>query len=218
MNKLILIMAIMMAGAAPGTPTEQAQTVTQTEKAQQAALNQQTAQAPQEEDPDAKYGEELLKPGAVAPDFTLNDLDGLPVRLGELRGKRVALVFWASWCPDCRAEVPDLKAMYAEADPDKVTFVSVSYDRDFAALKKFAADNALPGIQLFDPAGKKESKIGADYHVKWIPSLYLIDEDGRIELGTVVASKVAAALRDTSAPGIKAIPGRELCTDESCEL
>lgn len=199
----ILIMAMMIAGAALGAPTVQAQ---------------QTAQPPQEEDLDAKYGAELLKPGTVAPDFTLKDLDGLPVKLSELRGRRVVLVFWASWCPDCRAEVPDLKAMYAEADPDKVTFVSVSYDRDFATLKKFAADNALPGIQLFDPAGKKESKVGADYHVKWIPSLYLIDAKGRIELGTVVAAKIATALQVQQAADIPGIPGKELCSDENCAL
>lgn len=206
MKRLILIMAIIMVGATLGTPTAQAHQTAQTQ------------QPPQEEDLDAKYGAELLKPGTVAPDFTLKDLDGFPIRLSSLRGKRVVLVFWASWCPDCRAEVPELKAMYEAADPAKVAFVSVSYDRDFATLKKFAADNELPGIQLFDPAGKKESKIGADYHVKWIPSLYVIDAKGKVELATVVASKVAAALRGTSAPRIKAIPGKELCTDESCEL
>ena len=199
----ILFMAMMIAGAALGAPTVQAQ---------------QTAQPPQEEDLDAKYGAELLKPGTVAPDFTLKDLDDLPVKLSELRGRRVVLVFWASWCPDCRAEVPDLKAMYAEADPDKVTFVSVSYDRDFATLKKFAADNTLPGIQLFDPAGKKESKVGADYHVKWIPSLYLIDAKGRIELGTVVAAKIATALQVQQAADIPGVPGKELCSDENCAL
>lgn len=203
MKILILIMAMMIAGAALGAPTVQAQ---------------QTAQPPQEEDLDAKYGAELLKPGTVAPDFTLKDLDGMPVKLSELRGRRVVLVFWASWCPDCRAEVPDMKAMYAEADPDKVTFVSVSYDRDFATLKKFAADNALPDIQLFDPAGKKESKVGADYHVKWIPSLYLIDAKGRIELGTVVAAKIATALQVQQAADIPGIPGKELCSDENCAL
>lgn len=210
MKRLILIMAMIMAGAALGAPTAQAQ--------QPAVQNPQAAQPPQEEDLDAKYGAELLKPGTVAPDFTLKDLDGFPIRLSSLRGKRVVLVFWASWCPDCRAEVPELKAMYEAADPAKVAFVSVSFDRDLATLKKFASDNELPGIQLFDPSGKKESKVGADYHVKWIPSLYLIDAKGKVELGTVVASKLAAALRGTSAPRIKAIPGKELCTDENCEL
>ena len=199
----ILIMAMMIAGAALGAPTVQAQ---------------QTAQPPQEEDLDAKYGAELLKPGTVAPDFTLKDLDGLPVKLSELRGRRVVLVFWASWCPDCRAEVPDLKAMYTAADPAKVEFVSVSFDREFDTLQKFAADNALPGIQLFDPAGKKESKVGADYHVKWIPSLYLIDATGRIELGTVVAAKIASALQGQQAADIPGIPGKELCSDENCAL
>ena len=206
MKKLILIMAMMMAGAAMGAPTAQAQQTVQIQ------------QPPQEEDLDAQYGADLLKPGTVAPDFTLKDLDGFPIRLSSLWGKRVVLVFWASWCPDCRAEVPELKAMYEAADPAKVAFVSISYDRDFATLKKFAAENELPGIQLFDPSGKKESKVGADYQVKWIPSLYLIDAKGKVELGTVVAAKVAAALKGTSAPRIKAIPGRELCTDESCEL
>ena len=180
------------------------------------ALNAQNT--PQEEDLDAKYGAELLKAGEQAPDFTLKDLDGSPIQLSSLKGKRIVLVFWASWCPDCRAEVPELKAMYAAADPAKVEFVSVSFDREFDTLQKFAADNALPGIQLFDPAGKKESKVGADYHIKWIPSLYLIDATGRIELGTVVAAKIAAALQGQQAAEIPGVPGKELCTDENCAL
>ena len=195
MKKLLLIMAMMMAGL---------------------ALNGQNT--PQEEDFDAKYGAELLKAGEQAPDFTLKDLDGSPIRLSDLKGKRIVLVFWASWCPDCRAEVPELKAMYTAADPAKVEFVSVSFDREFDTLQKFAADNVLPGIQLFDPAGKKESKVGADYHIKWIPSLYLIDATGRIELGTVVAAKIAAALQGQQAAEIPGVPGKELCTDENCAL
>ena len=217
MKRLILITAVMVC-AALCAPAAQAQQAAARPQAQQNPQAAQTPQSPQEEDLDKQYGAELLRPGTVAPDFTLKDLDGFPIRLSSLRGKRVVLVFWASWCPDCRAEVPELKAMYEAADQAKVAFVSVSYDRDLATLKKFAADNCLPGIHLFDPTGKKESKVGADYHVKWIPSLYLIDAKGRVELGTVVASKVAAALRGTSAPGIKAIPSKELCTDESCEL
>jgi hypothetical protein len=46
-------------------------------------------------------------------------------------------------------------------------------------------------VQLFDPEGMKKSQVGADYHVKWIPSLYVIGPDGKVKLGTVVASKVA---------------------------
>ena len=83
--------------------------------------------------------------------------------------------------------------MYAKYGK-KVQFVSISYDREFQRLKDFAAEQELPGVQLFDPEGMKKSKVGADYHVKWIPSLYVIGPDGKVQLGTVMASKVADAL------------------------
>ena len=175
-----------------------------------------SAQTVQEEDLDAQYAVDLLAPGTAAPSFTLGDLNGKQVSLSDFRGRKVVLVFWASWCPDCRAEVPELKEMYSAADPAKVAFVSESFDRSFDTLKAFAAEQALPGVQLFDPAGKKESKVAADYGVKWIPSLYLIDENGRVALGTVVAAKVAAALGG-NAPA-PAAADKVLCTDESCTL
>ena len=152
------------------------------------------AQTSEGDDPDLQYATELLRPGTAAPDFTLNDLDGKAVSFKDFRGKSVVLVFWATWCPDCRAEVPELKAMHAAADPEKVAFVSISFDRSIEALVNYAKENELPGVQLFDKSGKKESKVGEDYHVKWIPSLYLIGPDGKVQLATVVAAKIAAAL------------------------
>jgi len=173
-------------------------------------------------DQDLKYAASLLPAGSETPDFALKDIAGKEVKLSDFRGKSVVLVFWASWCPDCRAEVPELKAMYADADPGKVQFVSVSFDREFDALCKYAAENELPGVQLFDPAGKKESTVAAAYGVKWIPSLYLIGPDGKVVLGTVMAWKVAAALSGAS-PVIQNEAGvsssaRTLCSDESCAL
>ena len=147
-------------------------------------------------DPDMTYATELLKPGVLAPDFTLEDLNGHAVNLKDFRNRTTVLIFWASWCPDCRAEVPLLREMYASSDPSKVVFVSVSFDRDKEVLKAYANENALPGVQLFDPAGKKKSKVAEAYHVKWIPSLYLIDANGKILLSTVVADKVSTILKD----------------------
>ncbi|MBO7407852.1 MAG: redoxin domain-containing protein [Clostridia bacterium] len=179
---------------------------------------------------EAEYSGTLLKPGTTAPGFTLNDLEGKAVNLSDFRGKSVVLVFWASWCPDCRAEVPDLKRMAAEADPAKVQFVSVSFDREFDALVKFAAEQELPGIQLFDPAGKQESAVGAAFGVRWIPSLYLIDPEGKVVFGTILASKIEAALNAYPArllaPGAVPAPAgesasdteRQPCEDESCAL
>ena len=124
----------------------------------------------QEQDLDAQYATELLKPGTPAPDFTLNDINGNPVSLKDFRGRKVVLVFWASWCPDCRAEVPEVKAMQAAADPSKVAFVSVSFDRTEEAWKKYVKENEMGGVQLFDASGKKDSKVGELFHVKWIRS------------------------------------------------
>lgn len=145
----------------------------------------------QEEDLDAKYAADLLKPGAAAPEFTLNDIDGNSVSMSQFRGKTVVLVFWASWCPDCRAEVPALKELQAKADPAKVVFVSISSDRTVEAWKKYVAENEMGGVQLY----RDKSKVSEDYHVKWIPSQYVIGPDGKVVLGTVVLDKVAAALK-----------------------
>lgn len=192
----------------------------------------QQAQQPQQ-DLDAEYAGTLLKAGTEAPEITLQDIRGKEVSLSQFRGRKVVLLFWASWCPDCRAEIPELKALHAAAQPDKVAFVSVSFDRSFETLCQFVEENYLPGVQLFDPAGKKESKVGEQYGVKWIPSLYVIDEEGRVQLGTVVLDKVTAALKASNVLARREAgegegqgkngqglspKGRELCTDENCAL
>jgi rhodanese-related sulfurtransferase/peroxiredoxin len=170
-----------------------------------------------DEELDVKYAVELLAPGTPAPDFTLGDVDGKEVSFSDFRGRNVVLVFWASWCPDCRAEIPDLKKMAAAADPEQVQFVSVSYDRAFDTLCAFVKEQELPGVQLFDPAGKQDSEVGAAYGVKWIPSLYLIDPDGKVVFGTVLAPRIAAALGSGATISLAApAPTRELCADDSC--
>lgn len=171
--------------------------------------------AQEAEDLDLTYAVDMLAPGTEAPEFTLNDITGKPVSISDFRGRKVVLVFWASWCPDCRAEVPELKAMMAAADPSEVAFVSVSFDRTKDAFETYVRENYLGGVQLFDPAGKKESKVGEAYHIKWIPSLYLIDKEGKIELGTVVAEKVAKAI---GAAGSEAGIRKGMCSDDSCSL
>ena len=148
-----------------------------------------------QEDPDVVYGKDLLAVGTVAPSFTLKDINGKSVSLSDFLGKQVVLHFWASWCPDCREETPQLKAAQTAADSSKVVFVSVSFDRKVEAFEAYVRENALGGVQLFDASGKKESVVGTSYHVKWIPATYLIGPDGRIQFATVVFSKVAAKLK-----------------------
>lgn len=79
------------------------------------------------QDADSRYATELLKPGTEAPDFTLKDINGTEYTLSQLRGNYVVLDFWASWCPDCRKDVPMLKELYAKYG-ERIKFVSVSFD------------------------------------------------------------------------------------------
>ena len=152
------------------------------------------AQTPDETDLDLKYAADMLKPGTPAPDFTLNDIAGNPVKLSDFKGRQVVLQFWASWCPDCRAEMPLIKQMHAAADPSETVFAAVSFDRSEEAFTNYVTKNELPGVQLYDPAGMRDSAIAKAYRITWIPSLYLIDENGKVLLATVLADKLAETL------------------------
>ena len=171
----------------------------------------------QEEDLDLQYAVDLIAKGQSVPDFSLKDISGNTVSMSDFRGKTVLLLFWASWCPDCRAEIPQIKAMHTLANPDKVVFVSVSFDRDIDTWKQFVPENSLPGVQLFDPEGMKESKIGQAYHIKWIPSMYVIDPQGKVILGTVMAGKAASTLLGIASTSARPLFNNDLCTDENCE-
>ena len=95
--------------------------------------------------------------------------------------------------PDCRADVPAMKELYAKYG-DKVTFVGISFDTDPEKLDAYVAENGIEWLQLSDFVAKKESKVGEDFRVKWIPSMYLVGPDGKVLLGTVMVDKLALAL------------------------
>ena len=81
-------------------------------------------------DLDAKYAAELLPAGTVAPEFEIRDMAGKTVRLSDFRGSYVVLDFWATWCPDCRADVPALKEIVKKYGSKKIRFISISSDTD----------------------------------------------------------------------------------------
>ena len=83
--------------------------------------------AAQQQDADARYAKELLQPGTEAPDFTLPAPDGTSHTLSSLRGSYVVLDFWASWCPDCRKDIPAMKELHDKYG-QRIKFVSISFD------------------------------------------------------------------------------------------
>lgn len=139
-----------------------------------------------------------LRVGATAPDFTLNDPDGKPVSLSSLRGKYVLVDFWASWCPDCRKENPNIVAAYKKYQNKNFTVLGVSLDRKkepwVAAIEK----DGLTWTHVSDLQGW-DTPVADLYVIKWIPKNYLIDPEGVILAsgleGEALDTKLAEVLK-----------------------
>jgi len=144
-------------------------------------------------DADSEYAVDMFKKGDALPAFSLKDRSGVLHSGEEFAGKYLVLDFWATWCPDCRADVPAMKELYAKYG-DKVTFVGISFDTEPEKLDAYVAENGIGWLQLSDFVIKKESTVAADFRVKWIPAIYLVGPDGKVLLGTVMVDKLAAAL------------------------
>lgn len=147
-------------------------------------------------DPDVKYASELLKSGVQAPDFVLKNPYGKTLKLSDFKGKYVVLDFWASWCPDCRKDIPEIQRMYKNFHDKGVEFVGVSFDTD-----KDKWTSALQKYKIEYPQGSElikfhDTKISRDFGVKWIPSLFLIDKEGKVVLSTVLSYKMEKRLTE----------------------
>ena len=136
-------------------------------------------------DLDSVYAQKLLKPGTTAPDFIL----------AEFKGKYVLLDFWASWCPDCRKDIPAVKAMY-EKYGKNVVFIGVSFDTDRDRWAKCVADNGMTWRQVSELKKMREAEIAQTYGVQWIPSMTLVGPDGKVVLSTVVLERMEKALEN----------------------
>lgn len=150
------------------------------------------------QDLDSLYATSLLKAGTPAPAFTLPTPEGKQVSLETFKGKYVVIDFWASWCPDCRRIAPNIEEL-AEKYADKgVAFVGVSFDTDKDAWIQYINRNGAPTNQTHVSELKKmrETQVAKDYGLNWIPSLYLLDKDGKVMLATVEVSKLERALHE----------------------
>ena len=144
-------------------------------------------------DADSEYAVDMNKKGEALPAFSLKDRADVLHTQAEFAGKYLVLDFWATWCPDCRADVPAMKELYAQYG-DKAAFVGISFDTDPEKLDAYVAENEIGWLQLSDFVSKKESTLAETFRVKWIPAIYLVGPDGKVILGTVMVSKLALAL------------------------
>lgn len=135
----------------------------------------------------------LPRVGQQAPDFITEDLFGNPVRLSDFRGRPVWLMFWGSWCPPCRAEMPDIVAAYSQLKPQGLVLLGVSVRESAADAASYAAKNDANFSILSDP---DEADTGHGYPLFNVPTHLFIDADGAIRSVVLSDMSVDAALAE----------------------
>ncbi|HEY4601323.1 MAG TPA: TlpA disulfide reductase family protein [Cerasibacillus sp.] len=117
-----------------------------------------------------------LEKGNLAPDFELETLDGEKVSLSDFRGKRVMLNFWATWCPPCRAEMPDMQKFHENKD---VVILAVNLTETESSKDNVPTFVEDYGITFRVPLDE-DSSVSTLYQIRPIPTTYLIDSNGMI--------------------------------------
>ena len=152
---------------------------------------------PAQPDFDNKYATELVKAGTAAPDFKMKTPDGKNFQFSKFaKGKTVVLDFWASWCPDCRKDAPEVVRMYEAYRPYGIEFIGISMDTDVEAWKKAIEKYGITYPQVSELKKFKETDIAKAYGVKWIPSMVVVGPDGEVKLSTVLTYKVDKYLKE----------------------
>jgi peroxiredoxin len=135
-----------------------------------------------------------LKPGTVAPDFSLPAPDGKTYSLSQYKGKVVMLELFAPWCPHCQADAPIFNEVYEKYKDKGVQVIAVSaspyghtYEEDLAANKN-PAPISMDDVTWFRDTYKvtfpilfdKDIKVGGAYGLAFYPTVYIIDKEGKI--------------------------------------
>lgn len=120
---------------------------------------------------------EAPRVGHLAPDFSLQTLDGREMQLSDYRGHLVFLNFWATWCGPCKVEMPAMEKLYREFRPKGFAVVAVSSDPEGAAVTRPYRDSL--GLS-FTIAHDPDMLVSRLYGVRSLPVTFLVNRDGII--------------------------------------
>ena len=141
--------------------------------------------------------------GFLAPDFTLDTLDGNKITLSKLRGQIVVVNFWATWCPPCRLETPALEKSYEQYKDSGVVILGVNLTNQdvISEVESFVQEFELTYPILLDRDGTVSSTL---YQIKGLPSTFFVNREGIIRTVLVggpmseafIRSKIEALLQE----------------------
>ena len=118
-----------------------------------------------------------VQPGNPAPNFELKTLDGTTAALQDYAGEVVLINFWATWCPPCKAEMPDLNDYYLANQDKGFTILGINAQEDQATVNKFIQATGFSFPILLDSFGK----VASQYQVHSYPTTIVVGRDGEIK-------------------------------------
>jgi len=131
-------------------------------------------------------------------DFTLTDLQGTAWHLKDLRGKVVLVNFWATWCPPCRKEMPDLDTLLNRFKDQGFIVLAIS-DEEAAKVSPFIAERKIGYPILLDPG----RKITESFKVEGIPKSFVYDRAGKLVAQSIDMRTQRQFLEMLSQAGLK---------------
>lgn len=131
----------------------------------------------QAEDEFVESDEIGIEQGELAPDFELESLKGEKVKLSDYKGEKVMINFWATWCPPCREEMPDMQKFHEDTDVKILAVNLTNTESSFDKVPEFIDERDFTFSVLMD----EESEVANEYKIAAYPTSYMIDTDGRIQ-------------------------------------
>jgi beta-lactamase regulating signal transducer with metallopeptidase domain/thiol-disulfide isomerase/thioredoxin/5-hydroxyisourate hydrolase-like protein (transthyretin family) len=133
--------------------------------------------------------------GSAAPELQGTTLDGKAWKLGDEKGTPVLLVFWATWCAPCKAEIPVLKSLWKQyGESGKLRIVGLNLDREVKDAAKFVAREEMPWPQCHIGVWSETNPNTSAYGVSAIPSNWLVDASGNVVESKIAADALASVL------------------------
>lgn len=129
-----------------------------------------------EDEPDDLAETTLINAGDVAPDFTVEMLDGSKVTLSALQGKPTLLIFWATWCPPCRLELSKLQGHIIDRYDDKINVLPISRGEERAKVEEYISKMGYTFAVGLDG----DQSIYRKYATNYIPRCFVIDAKGKV--------------------------------------